>query len=267
MDKPSTSEFDEGSTLTAVLKNTTRPLYLLRPSMEVLDSIVRIVHENVEKPLIHVLATEDDLRSIRQTFSTATFTADLIDEGDLTLTPTAPSGQGTLLVSEEGIYTVATVDEHQFVFGSTNVPAALVEHCSNCHGTQTFDLRTPGMTHILESVEETFSVDIRDDLSAAIETSANSDEVNLDEATIALLVASKNELLLYDLSRWGEDIRLCSKATFSRTKTELEDHGIIETEKVPIDVGRPRLRLRLADEYVPVSIPELLQEVTATLSN
>lgn len=233
MDTSSTPEFDGGTTLSAVLKNTTEPLYLLRPSTEILDSIVRIVHENAETPPIHVLATENDLRSNRQAFSTATFTADLIEEGDLTLTPTAQSGQGTLLVSEEAIYTVATVDEHQFVFGSTNVPTALVEYCSNCHGTQTFDLRTPGMTHLLESVEETFSVDIRDDLSAAIETSANSDEVNLDEATIALLVASKNELLLlYNLSRWGEDIRLCSKATFSRTKTELEDHGIIGSVEI-----------------------------------
>ena len=41
---------------------------------------------------------------------------------------------------------------------------------------------------------------------------------------------------------------IASKATFSRTKTRLEDAGIIDTEKVPIDVGRPRLRLKLGDE-------------------
>uniref|UniRef100_UPI001E507812 transcriptional regulator TbsP domain-containing protein n=1 Tax=Halegenticoccus soli TaxID=1985678 RepID=UPI001E507812 len=39
-----------------------------------------------------------------------------------------------------------------------------------------------------------------------------------------------------------------SKATFSRTKTRLEDMGLIDTEKVPIDVGRPRLRLKLGDD-------------------
>jgi hypothetical protein len=55
----------------------------------------------------------------------------------------------------------------------------------------------------------------------------------LDEVTISLLVAAKNRELLYDISRWGEDIGLASKATFSRTKTRLEDNGLIETEKVP----------------------------------
>ena len=57
-----------------------------------------------------------------------------------------------------------------------------------------------------------------------------------------------HELQLYDISRWGEDTGVASKATFSRTKTRLEDRGLIDTTKVPIDVGRPRLRLLLGDE-------------------
>ncbi|PSQ37416.1 hypothetical protein BRD05_00685, partial [Halobacteriales archaeon QS_9_70_65] len=61
-------------------------------------------------------------------------------------------------------------------------------------------------------------------------------------------VAAKNEDLLYDISKWGEDIGIASKATFSRTKSRLEETGLIDTEKVPIDVGRPRLRLKLGDE-------------------
>jgi predicted transcriptional regulator len=43
-------------------------------------------------------------------------------------------------------------------------------------------------------------------------------------------------------------VGIASKATFSRTKTKLEDMGLIGTEKVPIDVGRPRLRLKLAND-------------------
>jgi hypothetical protein len=54
--------------------------------------------------------------------------------------------------------------------------------------------------------------------------------------------------LLYDISKWGEDVGLASKATFSRTKTDLEEAGVVATEKVPIEVGRPRLRLRLGDD-------------------
>ncbi len=73
---------------------------------------------------------------------------------------------------------------------------------------------------------------------------AVSDET-LDEVTLALLVTARNEGMLYDLSRWGENVGIASKATFSRAKTTLEDEGILDTEKVPIDVGRPRQRLLL----------------------
>lgn len=70
----------------------------------------------------------------------------------------------------------------------------------------------------------------------------------LDEVGLSLLVAAKHEQLLYDISRWGEDAGIASKATFSRTKTHLEERGLLETEKVPIDVGRPRLRLLIGNE-------------------
>jgi hypothetical protein len=90
----------------------------------------------------------------------------------------------------------------------------------------------------------------RDDFDAVLAAidSARGDGGGLDEVTVSLLVAAKNDVLLYDISKWGEDVGIASKATFSRTKTRLEDLGVIDTEKVPIDVGRPRLRLKLGDE-------------------
>jgi hypothetical protein len=81
--------------------------------------------------------------------------------------------------------------------------------------------------------------------------------------TLSLLVAARNDVLLYDISKWGEDAGIASKATFSRTKTELEEQGAIETEKVPIDVGRPRLRLRLGDERLRAAAPGRLAAVAA----
>jgi hypothetical protein len=100
---------------------------------------------------------------------------------------------------------------------------------------------------------ETLEAEIDPDVAADFETvlnsldSARGDGDGLDEVTISLLVAARNGELLYDISKWGEDVGLASKATFSRTKTRLEDNGLIDTEKVPIDVGRPRLRLMPGD--------------------
>ena len=58
---------------------------------------------------------------------------------------------------------------------------------------------------------------------------------------------------------------MASKATFSRTKTRLEERGLIETEKVPIDVGRPRLRLLLGEERLREADAEELASVAREL--
>jgi DNA-binding MarR family transcriptional regulator len=85
--------------------------------------------------------------------------------------------------------------------------------------------------------------------------------------TVSLLVAARNRELLYDISRWGEDVGLASKATFSRTKSQLEERGLLDTEKVPIDVGRPRLRLRLTDGLAEAPVAELTRKARARLSD
>jgi predicted transcriptional regulator len=99
----------------------------------------------------------------------------------------------------------------------------------------------------------------------SIESMGDDDE--LDEVEVNLLVAAKHEQLLYDISRWGEDAGVASKATFSRTKNHLEEKGLIETEKIPIDVGRPRLRLLLGDERLREAEAEELASVAQSMSS
>jgi len=85
---------------------------------------------------------------------------------------------------------------------------------------------------------------------------------------LTLLAAAKQEIQLYEISRWGEDVGLASKATFSRAKGRLEDQGMIATEKVPLDVGRPRLRLQLgADRLRDVDASALPAAAQAMLTS
>jgi len=66
----------------------------------------------------------------------------------------------------------------------------------------------------------------------------------------------------------GRDVGIASKATtFSRTKTKLEDMGLIDTEKVPIDVGRPRLRLKIGDERLSEADNGQLATVAQSILN
>jgi hypothetical protein len=113
-----------------------------------------------------------------------------------------------------------------------------------------FSLRTPPRSDVMETLEADIGPAVAADFRGVLDSleAARGGGEGLDEVTVSLLVAARNGELLYDISRWGEDIGLASKATFSRTKTRLEDSGILDTEKVPIDVGRPRLRLMLGDQ-------------------
>ena len=130
-----------------------------------------------------------------------------------------------------------------------------------------FVLRTPSLSVVRESLETDISEEVRADFDTVLSSlqTARGDGQGLDEVTISLLVAAKNEVLLYDISKWGEDIGIASKATFSRTKTRLEDLGLVDTEKVPIDVGRPRLRLKLGDDRLRRADADQLAGVAQSL--
>ncbi|WP_446685210.1 hypothetical protein [Haladaptatus pallidirubidus] len=131
-----------------------------------------------------------------------------------------------------------------------------------------FSFRTPPLSEVEESLEENIGSETKEDFMAVIE---NRDEIrssgDINEVSVSLVIAAKNNILLYDISKWGEDTGVASKATFSRTKTQLEDLGVIDTEKVPIDVGRPRLRLKLADESMTdMSADEMVEEIEQKIS-
>jgi hypothetical protein len=265
MNTPTPSESNEGAIAT-ILEREGEPFYLVRPTPKILNDIVQTAREH-SSPTIHVLAAEADLRSVRQQFIIATYAADLVERDDLTLTPTPPAGRGTYIITEEAVYTVGYVDDHQLMFNTNVIPDGLLETCeTHRNSSEPFDLRTPAWATGLETLDDRFGADVRDDFATSIETLRTElNDLEVDATQIALLIAARHELLLYDISGWGEDIGLCSKATFSRTKNELTEHNVLETEKVPIDVGRPRLRLQLADEYASQSIEELLTNVDARL--
>ncbi|WP_394338167.1 transcriptional regulator TbsP domain-containing protein [Halorubrum ezzemoulense] len=120
-------------------------------------------------------------------------------------------------------------------------------------------------------MKQTLQEEIGDDIAADLdevlahaEKIANSNEY-LSIVEIMLILAARNEVLLYDISKWGEHTGIASKATFSRVKSALEDAGLIETEKVPVDIGRPRLRLIATDELVTADLKTLSTEIRSPL--
>ena len=210
---------------------------VVNPAPEVFQIIIQTATQfDDDLPGFQVLATPDVLKTGAEDFILASQVADLIDRGTLELRTTTDIARNSLLVSDDEVITVVTLEDE--LTGLRSTDDDLVENVRSTfedewNDSETFTLRTPPLSRIQETLGEEFGDAIEGDFMMIVESAETIPEEggDLDEVALALLVAANNEVLLYDISKWGEDIGLASKATFSRTKTQLEDRGLIETEE------------------------------------
>jgi hypothetical protein len=232
---------------------TVEEVLVVNPARETVRDLVSAMDGLADAPVVDVLAAERTLKDVMDDFLVASTAADLVAADHLTLQVLENEPVNSLLVSEASVVSLVTAGDHVAGLSTddeTFVGDAYDYYTGLRDDAETFSLRTPPLSRVRDTLESDIGPEAAGDFDAVLDSlqTARGDGDGLDEVTIALLVAAKNGELLYDISKWGEDIGLASKATFSRTKTQLEDRGLIDTEKVPIDVGRPRLRLLLGDE-------------------
>jgi hypothetical protein len=223
-------------------------------STEVVDGLLEALTERDDSPSIRILAAEAVLKDLVSDFTVAGTIADFVADDVLTLRTTENRLDGPLVVTDKRVITVVPTDAHTAGIATDNeefVEDARRQYADHWETAESFTLRTPPLSRVRETLEAEFGPEMTDDfeqMRTALQTTRGNDHSALDEVDLCLLAAAKNEALLYDISTWGENVGLASRATFSRKKTAYEEMGLIETEKVPIDVGRPRLRLLLGDE-------------------
>jgi predicted transcriptional regulator len=238
--------------LEAVFERCDGVTYVVNPWADMLQTIAEIGRSfDGEFPTLRVFAAEEPLRTARKDFTLGSKLADLSDAGDATFR-TGDVPETTLIVDEDQLFNPVIVGD---AIGATRdtdesfVTDTYETLTDQWEAADVFDLRTPGRDSVRETMTAEFGKTPQEDFDtvvSSIEGGRSSRE--LDEVVVSLLVAAKNELLLYDISKWGENVGLASKATFSRRKNDLEEMGIVDTEKAPTDVGRPRQRLKLTDE-------------------
>lgn len=240
-------------TIADTLASTRGSVLIVYPSAEVIGGVVDALRsdESLADDRVRILAAESVLKDVRDAFVTATGAAALVEAGRLSVRAAeSPDGQ-FLVVTEDRVDTLVTADDATVRVAADDaefVDEAYEIYTAEWERADEFDLRTPGLSRLLETLEADIGGDVRDDFEAMLRSLNESEPGEYNEVELAILASAKNRVLLYDLSRWGEDVGLASKATFSRTKTRLEDRGYVTTEKVPIDVGRPRLRLTLTEK-------------------
>ncbi|KAB1195996.1 MULTISPECIES: transcriptional regulator TbsP [Haloferax] len=238
----------------SVLTSTADEVLVANPTADVIEGLVTVSTSlGTDIPKIRLVAEESVLKNVMDDFIVASNAANLVAEDVLSMRTAHDEVENTLFVTPNTVVALVgaggkvaglVTDDEEFVH------TALEAHRSHWEDAPEFKLRTPPLSRVRETLGEDIGEETLDDFDAVLSSlsSARGDGDGLDEVTISLLVAARNEVLLYDISKWGEDVGIASKATFSRTKTKLEELGLIDTEKVPIDVGRPRLRLKLGDD-------------------
>jgi hypothetical protein len=241
-----------GDLLSVGLDGDSDEYFVVNPSEATVSALVDVLEASPEPPTVRLFAAESALKELMDDFLVASAVADLMDDGTLAVRTLTSVPNNALLLSPESV--VSLVDSGDGVAGLTTTADSFVASTYDHYDARwkrapEFSLRTPPRSRVMETLKADIGADTAADFAGVLDSleSARGDGQGLDEVTISLLVAARNGELLYDISKWGEDVGLASKATFSRTKTRLEDTGLIETEKVPIDVGRPRLRLMPGD--------------------
>jgi len=248
-------------------------LLVVNPSGDTIEAVVSVATSfEEEPPAIRLLADERTLKDVMDDFIVASNAADLIGDNVLELRTLREIPENSLLITEDRV--IAIVQAGSEVGGLTAEDESFVDAANETYSeswgrAHPFSLRTPPLSRVRQTLETEISPEVESDFTSVLDSleTARGNGEGLDEVTISLLVAAKNEALLYDISKWGEDVGIASKATFSRTKTKLEDMGLLDTEKVPIDVGRPRLRLKLGDERLRDADSDQLASVAQSLLN
>ncbi|MFB6103400.1 MAG: transcriptional regulator TbsP [Haloplanus sp.] len=242
-------------------------LLLVDPTAAAVEALTSVTAAADDPPPVRLLADSTLLKEVMDDFIVASNAADHVAADALSLRTWNIGTANSLLVTDDTVWALITVGDRVAALGTDE--AAFVDAADKTYDTQweaasTFDLRTPPLSQVRETLGEEIGADTRDDFDAALDALEAAREAagEFDEVMLTLLVAARNDVLLYDISKWGEDVGIASKATFSRTKTTLEDEGLIETEKVPIDVGRPRLRLKLNEDRFDEATPAELAAVT-----
>jgi hypothetical protein len=239
-------------------------LFVVNPGADAVEQLVDVANGFGDGlPSIRLLGEQGLLKDVMGDFIVASNTANLVESGVLDIRVLEDDTRSSMVVTDE--QTVALLEAGGLVGGlatdDTEFTGTAYDAVSaDWDAAEPFNLRTPAIDRVSETLDEEIGPDVEDDFETVLESmeTARGDGEGLDEVTVSLLVAAKNRVLLYDISKWGEDVGIASKATFSRTKTKLEDLGLIDTEKVPIDVGRPRLRLKLADDRLEEAPPSEL---------
>ena len=270
MDNVTTERSD---VLEASLSDLSGPVLVTTSTVEDLAGLVSALEAGAADD-VAVLTDEETVRGVRGAFLLASRVVDLVEADALEVRTGSPSSPfSTVLLGTATVRSVASIGDSGAVTelradaDDEFVETAREEFRDRWTDAEPFAPRTPAYSRMLETLEDRLGEPLRADLERLFEAFAGRPggrEFRPVRAT--LLVGAKHEVQFYELGLWGESEGVASRAKFSREKQTLEEAGLLETEKIPTDVGRPRQRLVLPPSLEgtdPVELVETARDVLA----
>jgi|AntDeeMinimDraft_8_1070380.scaffolds.fasta_scaffold00091_16 hypothetical protein len=204
-----------------------------------------------------ILASKTTADNLRRSFPLNSKIKEILEQHNATLYLTEePSLPTTVIDGNQAHYYVRIGNVRRFVKLSDDEIGSILtdEFESLLESASRVDIDTPVWSELLAKLESVVGLQTRSEFDQLIEAAKLEEMDSLDAVSVALIAAAQSGALSYDLGKWAEETGVASKATISRRKTALETDGVIYTEKVPVEVGRPRQRLLLADDISAVRI-------------
>jgi hypothetical protein len=227
---------------------------LIDPSPTILAYVVDDV--DLVGGSLEVLATEDVVTTTFEDFAIASNAGDRVDDGTLDIHLLPSETENTLLVGEETVHALLNIDGEPKVITTRDddiVEAATTKYREQFNKAAAYTFKTPSRSTVQRTLRDVLGDKFETDFTAVID---RLDYVrdDTDVVTVALLVTARHNEQFYQVAKWAETAGVASKSTFSRRRTALEEEGILSTEKMKLEVGRPRLELQIADEAAVESI-------------
>jgi hypothetical protein len=241
--------------------------YLINPPAEFLFALATVGKDVEELPTINIVGKTEALRQLRQDFLMGSRLSTLMADDHVRLREQDLGDETPMLVGEGELYALALIEDIAAAI-RTDDPEFVERVRNSCEllwdNAAEYVVRTPPLEELLVSMETTLGPDFRDGFETSLDVAAGlRDRTEFHEVRAALVVAAYNEILHYDVSKWGEDSGLASTASFSRHKSALEDNGVLDTEKEPVQMGRPRQRLMLTEKYREMAAENGVNKVLA----
>lgn len=251
--KSEVSSTGTGQEILYRLSDSTSQIILVGGTAEDVRTVVQFAWNLREKEdssnvELKIISSKDVLKTSVTDFVIGSYLSQLVSDNEASAV-VSDHTHNRVVVGDQTAYTVISGAEGGMILSTDDtdkIQSLQAKYEEIINNSDAFKNRTPPISRIRTVLREEFDDQVVHEFNQLF-SEIGKRNVDVSNAGLFLLLAAYENLLQYDICNFGERVGVASRATFSRKKNSLEDAGVLETEKVPIDIGRPRYRLKLTE--------------------